>query len=70
MSNEWFMLCSKDFIRIGRGRNSISLLMKKTKNRIEKLAQIFSWETPKKKNIEQIMKVKQVQNIELWCILI
>ncbi len=44
--------------------------MKKTKNRIEKLAQIFSWETPKKKNIEQIMKVKQVQNIELWCILI
>jgi hypothetical protein len=60
------MLYSKDFIRIGHGRISISLLMKKTKNRIEKLTQVFFWET-QKKNIEQIMKVKQVKNIELWC---
>jgi hypothetical protein len=46
--------------------------MKKTKNRIKKLTQVFSWETKKEKRkpIEQIMKVKQVKNIELWCILI
>ncbi len=66
------MLYSKDFIRNGHGWNSISLLMKKTKNRIKKLTQVFSWETKKEKRkpIEQIMKVKQVKNIELWCILI
>jgi hypothetical protein len=49
ISIEWFMLYSKDFIRKGHGRNSISLLMKKTKNRIKKLTQVFSWETKKKK---------------------
>jgi hypothetical protein len=48
ISIEWFMLYSKDFIRKGHGWNSISLLMKKTKNRIKKLTQLFSWE--KKKN--------------------
>jgi transcription termination factor NusB len=62
------MLYRKDFIRKGHGWNSISLLLKKTKNRIKKLTQVFSWETKqnktKQKTIEQIMKVKTSE--EYW----